>query len=73
MRKYFHRKCNRWDSCKQILLVEKRLENLDHEGCARKHRKYEKCNSSYWEHEKSLVAKQTVQKYSSNEEEPQVV
>ena len=25
---------------KQILLVEKRLESLEHEGCAHKHRKY---------------------------------
>lgn len=29
MRRYFHRKCNRWDSCRQILLVEKIEEVLE--------------------------------------------
>ena len=57
MRKYFQRKCNRWDSCRQILLVEKRIEVLEHEGCAREHRKYQKRDISYWEQGKSLVAK----------------
>lgn len=63
MRKSFQRKCNRWDSCRQILLVEKRIEVLEHEGCAREHRKYQKRDISYWEQGKSLVAKNAVKNF----------
>lgn len=63
MRKYFQRKCNRWDSCRQILLVEKRMEVLEHEGCAREHRSYQKKDISYWEQGKSLVAKNAVKNF----------
>ena len=43
MRRYFHQKCNRWDSCRQILLVEKRQEVL--EDFSRKKRPYDKRES----------------------------
>ena len=56
MRRYFHRKCNRWDSCKQILLVEKREERL--EDYCRKKRPYEKKDTTYWlDGGKSAVAR----------------
>ena len=29
MQRYFHRKCNRWDSCRQIPLVKMREEQLE--------------------------------------------
>jgi len=65
MRKYFQRKCNRWDSCRQILLVEKRMEVLEHEGCVREHRSYQKRDISYWEQGKSLVAKNAVRNFTA--------
>lgn len=64
MRKYFQRKCNRWDSCRQILLVEKRMEVLEHEGCVREHRSYQKRDITYWEQGKSLVAKNAVKNFT---------
>lgn len=66
MRKYFQRKCNRWDSCRQILLVEKRMEVLEHEGCAREHRSYQKRDITYWEQGKSLVAKNAVKNFTAS-------
>lgn len=69
MRKYFQRKCNRWDSCRQILLVEKRMEVLEHEGCAREHRSYQKKDISYWEQGKSVVAKNAVKKFTAEASE----
>ena len=41
-----HRKCNRWDSCLQILLVEKREEQLEEYG--RQKRWHEKKDTAYW-------------------------
>lgn len=56
MRRYFHRKCNRWDSCRQILLVEKREEQL--EEYSRQKRRYEKKDTAYWlDGGKSAVAR----------------
>lgn len=43
---YFHRKCNRWDSCRQIPLVKKREEQLEENG--RQKRRYEKKGNAYW-------------------------
>lgn len=40
-------KSNKWDAAKDVLLVSKRLENL--EDYHRKPRKYTKRNSEYWE------------------------
>ena len=65
MCKYFQRKCNRWDSCRQILLVEKRMEVLEHEGCAREHRSYQKKDIFYWEQGKSLVARNAVKNFTA--------
>lgn len=65
MRKYFQRKCNWWDSCRQILLVEKRIEVLQYEGCAREDRSYQKRDISYWEQGKSLVAKNAVKHFTA--------
>lgn len=46
MRRFFHRKCNRWDSCRQILLVEKREEVP--EDFSRRKRPYDKRDTNYW-------------------------
>lgn len=45
-RRYFHRKINRWDAAKNLLLVEKRQEELRsyaHEKCV-----YVKRKESFW-------------------------
>ena len=46
MRCYFHRKINRWDAATNLLLVEKRQEELREEERAKQ--PYEKRDSSYW-------------------------
>ena len=46
MRRYFHRKINRWDAATNLLLVEKRQEMLRDKE--RKKRGYEKRNTSFW-------------------------
>ena len=46
MRRYFHRKINRWDAATNLLLVEKRQEELREEERAKQ--PYEKRDSSYW-------------------------
>jgi len=46
MRRYFHQKCNRWDSCIQILLVEKREEVLV--DFSRRKPLYDKRDTNFW-------------------------
>ena len=46
MQRYFHRKINRWDAATNLLLVEKRQEELREEERAKQ--PYEKRDSSYW-------------------------
>ena len=46
LRRYFHRKINRWDAATNLLLVEKRQEELREEERAKQ--PYEKRDSSYW-------------------------
>lgn len=46
MQRYFHRKCNTWDSCRQILLMKKREQQLQKNG--RKKIRYEKKDNVYW-------------------------
>ena len=46
LRRYFHRKINRWDAATNLLLVEKRQELL--RDCGRAKRHYEKGNTSFW-------------------------
>lgn len=46
MRRFFHRKINRWDASTSVLLVEKRQEVLEeHE---RQPRKYIKKDEAFW-------------------------
>ena len=47
LRRYFHRKINRWDTANNLLLVEKRQEAL--QGQQRTKRPYEKNNLSFWQ------------------------
>lgn len=46
LRKYYHRKINRWDAAINLLLVEKRQEVLRDKQ--RNKRSYEKKDSSFW-------------------------
>lgn len=46
LRRYFHRKINRWDAATNLLLVEKRQEKLREKE--RPKRPYEKRDSTYW-------------------------
>ena len=46
LRRYFHRKINRWDAAKNLLLVEKRQEEL--RDAERTRRQYGKRNHSFW-------------------------
>lgn len=46
MRRYFHRKINRWDAATYVLLVEKRQEAL--RGYQRETREYIKRKASFW-------------------------
>ena len=46
LRRYFHRKINRWDAAKNLLLVEKREEEL--RDAERTRRQYGKRNQSFW-------------------------
>ena len=46
MRRHFHCKINRWDAATNLLLVEKRQEELREEERAK--RPYQKRDSSYW-------------------------
>lgn len=46
MRRYFHRKINRWDAATTVLLVEKRQEAL--RGYQRETREYIKRKASFW-------------------------
>ena len=46
MRRYFHRKINRWDAATNVLLVEKRQEAL--REYQREKREYVKRKASYW-------------------------
>ena len=46
LRRYFHRKINRWDAATNLLLVEKRQEELREEERAKQ--PYEKRDSLYW-------------------------
>ena len=58
-RRYFHRKINRWDAAKNLLLVEKRQEGL--RDCEREKRKYIKRKESFWlEGGKQEAAKKVV-------------
>lgn len=47
MRKAFHRSINRWDSCKSLILIDKRLEVLQENK--REKRKYTKKDVTYWD------------------------
>lgn len=65
MRRFFHRKSNRWDGCRQILLVEKRQDSL--KNYQRKHRNYQKKNTSYWfEGGKSVATQTAIRNYQSD-------
>lgn len=55
MRKAFHRSINRWDACKSLIVIDKRLEILHSQKRCK--RKYERKNSSFWEEGKALVVK----------------
>ena len=46
LRRYFHRKINRWDAATNVLLVEKRQEELREKE--RVKRSYEKRDRSFW-------------------------
>lgn len=46
MRRYFHRKINRWDAATNLLLVEKRQEAL--REYQREKREYVKRKGSFW-------------------------
>ena len=46
MRRYFHRKINRWDAATNLLLVENRQEAL--RGYQREKREYVKRKNSFW-------------------------
>lgn len=46
LRRYFHRKINRWDAATNVLLVEKRQEVL--RDMQRTKRPYEKKKTSFW-------------------------
>ena len=46
LRRYFHRKINRWDAATNVLLIEKRQEVL--RIMERTKRPYEKRNTSFW-------------------------
>ena len=70
MRRYFHQKSNRWDSCRQILLVEKREEVLD--DFSRRKRPYDKRDTNYWfEGGKSAIAKKIVKEMCGTKTGPQ--
>ena len=58
-RRYFYTKINRWDSAKDLLLVEKRQEAL--KDCERVKRGYVKRKESFWmEGGKQQAAKKVV-------------
>ena len=40
---------NRWDACKSMIQVEKRLNELEDSGFCRQKRKYEKIDKEYWD------------------------
>lgn len=46
IRRFFHRKINRWDASTSVLLVKKRQEDLG--GYERQPRKYMKKNEAFW-------------------------
>ena len=45
-RRYFHRRINKWDTCKSLLMVEKREEEL--EPWKRTARQYTKRDTRFW-------------------------
>ena len=71
-RRYFHRKINRWDAAKNLLLVEKRQEGL--RDCEREKRKYIKRKESFWlEGGKQEAAKKVVRISTTPQELPDTV
>ena len=68
-RRYFYTKINRWDSAKDLLLVEKRQEAL--KDCERVKRGYVKRKESFWmEGGKQQAAKKVVRVSTSTPEFP---
>ena len=68
-RRYFYTKINRWDSAKDLLLVEKRQEAL--KDCERVNRGYVKRKESFWmEGGKQQAAKKVVRVSTSTPEFP---
>ncbi|KAJ7383407.1 hypothetical protein OS493_028083 [Desmophyllum pertusum] len=71
-RRYFHRKINRWDAAKNLLLVEKRQERL--RDCERGKRLYMKRKTSFWlEGGKQEAAKKVVRISTSTPQEQEYV
>lgn len=71
-RRYFHRKINRWDAAKNLLLVEKRQEGL--RDCEREKRKYIKRKESFWlEGGKQEAAKKVVRISTTPQELPDTI
>ena len=67
--RYFYTKINRWDSAKDLLLVEKRQEAL--KDCERVNRGYVKRKESFWmEKGKQQAAKKVVRVSTSTPEFP---
>ena len=68
-RRYFYTKINRWDSAKDLLLVEKRQEAL--KDCERVKRGYVKRKESFWmDGGKQQAAKKVVRVSTSTPEFP---
>ena len=68
LRKYYHRKINRWDAATNLLLVEKRQEVLREKQ--RNKRPYEKKDSTFWIHGGKQEAARKVPRIST--ESPQL-
>ena len=64
-RRYFHRKINRWDAAKNLLLVEKRQEEL--RNYAREKRVYVKRKESFWKEEGKQEAAKKVCRISTQQ------
>ena len=69
LRRYFHRKINRWDAATNLLLVEKRQEVL--RDMERTKRSYEKKRASFWfEGGKAESARKVVRISTTQPEQP---
>ena len=66
-RRYFHRRINKWDTCKSLLMVEKREEEL--EPWKKTARQYTKRDTKFWQEGGKQESARKVPRLSANTED----